>query len=59
MIMGDRKTKAAIRWGMVGGGKGSQIGYVHRSAAMRDGYFNLLAGAFDIDPDRGAAFACP
>ena len=56
MIMGDRKTKAAIRWGMVGGGKGSQIGYVHRSAAMRDGYFNLLAGAFDIDPDRGAAF---
>lgn len=56
MIMGDRKTKAAIRWGMVGGGKGSQIGYVHRSAALRDGYFNLLAGAFDIDPDRGAAF---
>ena len=56
MIMGDRKTKAAIRWGMVGGGKGSQIGYVHRSAALRDGYFDLLAGAFDIDPDRGAAF---
>ena len=56
MIMGDRKTKAAIRWGVVGGGKGSQIGYVHRSAALRDGYFTLLAGAFDIDPDRGAAF---
>ena len=56
MIMGDRKTKAPIRWGMVGGGKGSQIGYVHRSAATRDGYFTLLAGAFDIDPDRGAAF---
>ncbi len=56
MINGDRKTKAPIRWGMVGGGKGSQIGYVHRSAAMRDGYFDLLAGAFDIDPDRGAAF---
>lgn len=56
MIMGDRKTKAPIRWGMVGGGKGSQIGYVHRSAALRDGYFDLLAGAFDIDPDRGAAF---
>ncbi len=56
MIMGDRKTKAPIRWGMVGGGKGSQIGYIHRSAAMRDGYFDLRAGAFDIDPDRGAAF---
>ena len=56
MIMGDRKTKTPVRWGMVGGGKGSQIGYVHRSAAQRDGYFTLLAGAFDIDPDRGAAF---
>jgi predicted dehydrogenase len=56
MISGERRIKASIRWGMVGGGKGSQIGYVHRSAAMRDGYFNLVAGAFDIDPDRGAAF---
>lgn len=56
MINGDRKTKAPIRWGMVGGGEGSQIGYVHRSAALRDGYFDLVAGAFDIDPDRGAAF---
>lgn len=56
MIMGDRRTKATIRWGMVGGGKGSQIGYIHRSAATRDGYFALVAGAFDINPERGAAF---
>ncbi|MDQ1900502.1 Gfo/Idh/MocA family oxidoreductase [Paracoccus sp. WLY502] len=56
MIDGTRLTKNAIRWGMVGGGRGSQIGYVHRSAAMRDGYFRLLAGAFDLDPDRGRAF---
>ena len=56
MIIGDRKTKAPIRWGMVGGGKGSQIGYIHRASAMRDRYFDLVAGAFDIDPDRGAAF---
>lgn len=56
MITGTRVTKAPIRWGMVGGGRGSQIGYVHRSAALRDGTFDLLAGAFDIDPDRGRAF---
>lgn len=56
MINGNRLTKSAIRWGMVGGGRGSQIGYVHRSAAMRDGYFDLVAGAFDLDADRGRAF---
>jgi len=56
MIMGERRTKATIRWGMVGGGRGSQIGYIHRCAATRDGYFDLVAGAFDINPDRGAAF---
>lgn len=42
---------------MVGGGKGSQIGYIHRSAAMRDDNFRLVAGAFDIVPERGQAFA--
>jgi predicted dehydrogenase len=56
MINGQRQTSSAIRWGMVGGGRGSQIGYVHRSAAMRDGYFDLLAGAFDLDPERGRTF---
>ncbi len=56
MINGERLTKSAIRWGMVGGGRDSQIGYSHRSAALRDGYFDLLAGAFDLDPERGRAF---
>lgn len=56
MISGTRDTAAAIRWGMVGGGRGSQIGYIHRSAALRDGYFSLQAGAFDLNPDRGRAF---
>ena len=56
MINGERKTPRALRWAMVGGGKGSQIGYIHRSAALRDRYFDLVAGAFDIDPDRGRAF---
>lgn len=56
MINGERQTKAAIRWAMVGGGKGSQIGYIHRSAAERDRYFQLAAGAFDLDAARGRAF---
>lgn len=56
MISGERRTGHPIRWGMVGGGRGSQIGYVHRSAALRDSSFVLLAGAFDVDPERGRAF---
>lgn len=57
MIDGTRKTKRALRWGMVGGGRGSQIGYIHRSAALRDRYFDLKAGALDLNAERGAAFA--
>jgi len=53
--MTDNRRKP-IRWSMVGGGRGSQIGYIHRSAAHRDDIFELAAGAFDIDPDRGRAF---
>ena len=49
-------TTAPIRWGMVGGGSGSQIGTIHRDAALRNNVFQLVAGAFDIDPDRGRAF---
>lgn len=41
---------------MVGGGRGSQIGYIHRSAALRDRSFELVAGAFDINPERGKDF---
>jgi predicted dehydrogenase len=56
MIAGERHTEHPIRWAMIGGGRGSQIGYVHRCAALRDRSFDLVAGAFDIDPDRGHAF---
>jgi predicted dehydrogenase len=56
MIVGKRRTERPIRWAMVGGGAGSQIDYIHRSAAIRDRSFDLVAGAFDIDPDRGRAF---
>jgi predicted dehydrogenase len=56
MIQGERGKQAAVRWGMVGGGRGSQIGYIHRSAALRDASFSLVAGAFDIDARRGREF---
>jgi len=56
MINGERILPAPIRWAMVGGGQGSQIGYIHRSAALRDGLFQLVAGAFDIDPARALEF---
>src|SRR5690242_16808417 len=56
MISGERLTASPIRWAMVGGGRGSQIGYIHRSAALRDDTFALVAGAFDLDPERGRSF---
>ncbi len=36
-----------LNWGMIGGGKGSQIGPAHRIAAGLDGYFSFAAGALD------------
>lgn len=45
-----------IRWAMVGGGRGSEIGYAHRSAALRDNFFSLVAGAFDINPEGCVSF---
>ena len=56
MINTEAGAVRPIRWAMVGGGRGSQIGYSHRSAALRDRVFDLQAGAFDIDPERGRAF---
>jgi predicted dehydrogenase len=44
----DRKLKM----GMVGGGPGAFIGEVHRKASRMDGQIELVAGAFDIDPDK-------
>lgn len=40
-----------IRLGMVGGGTGAFIGYVHRVAARIDGDFDLVAGALSSRPD--------
>ncbi len=46
-----------LNWGMIGGGKGSQIGPAHRLAAGLDGHFNFVAGALDHDPMAGREFA--
>lgn len=46
-----------LRLGMVGGGQGAYIGHIHRLAARLDGQWQLVAGAFDVDPERGRAFA--
>ncbi|RMF37645.1 MAG: gfo/Idh/MocA family oxidoreductase [Alphaproteobacteria bacterium] len=48
---------AALRWGMIGGGEGSQIGPAHRLGARIDGAFDFVAGALDHDPQAGRAFA--
>jgi Predicted dehydrogenases and related proteins len=40
-----------IRLGMVGGGTGAFIGYVHRIAARLDGDYELVAGALSSRPD--------
>ncbi|AEF86861.1 oxidoreductase domain protein [Treponema primitia ZAS-2] len=52
MINGTLGIDHPIRWGMVGGGKDSFIGYIHRSAALRDRSFAILAGAFARDSTR-------
>lgn len=56
MIYGEKRLEKPIRWAMVGGGYRSQIGYIHRSSALRDNSFQLVAGAFDINPERGREF---
>jgi predicted dehydrogenase len=44
------QTIHPLRLGMVGGGPGAFIGAVHRTAALMDGEFQLVAGAFSSDP---------
>ncbi|MCZ4288779.1 Gfo/Idh/MocA family protein [Hoeflea alexandrii] len=42
-----------LKWGMIGGGEGSQIGPAHRLGAGLDGEFEFSAGALDLRPDAG------
>ncbi len=48
---------ARLKWGMVGGGEGSQIGPAHRLGAQADGNFAFVAGALDVDAEKGKAYA--
>ena len=45
-----------LKWGMVGGGEGSQIGPAHRLGAGLDGLFEFTAGALDHRPEQGKAY---
>ncbi|MCI5040648.1 MAG: Gfo/Idh/MocA family oxidoreductase [Donghicola eburneus] len=56
MINGERTIQRPLRWGMVGGGRTGQVGYKHRTGALRDGTYQLVAGAFDLDAERGRDF---
>jgi len=48
---------ARLNWGMIGGGEGSQIGPAHRLGAQADGNFSFVAGALDVDAEKGRAYA--
>src|SRR5687767_9667523 len=49
-VMGRR-----LRLAVIGGGPGSFIGAMHRTAARLDDRFELVAGALSSDPERSAA----
>ncbi len=46
-----------LKWGMIGGGEGSQIGPAHRLGAQADGNFSFTAGALDADAAKGRIYA--
>ena len=48
---------AKLKWGMIGGGEGSQIGPAHRLGAQADGLFEFAAGALDHRPEAGREYA--
>lgn len=57
MINGERHIPRPLRWAMIGGGRLSQVGYKHRTGALRDNTaYQLVASAFDIDAARGRDF---
>tara|TARA_B100001063_G_C16697696_1_gene520767 strand:+ start:36 stop:1169 length:1134 start_codon:yes stop_codon:yes gene_type:complete len=46
-----------LKWGLIGGGEGSQIGPAHRLGALADGLFEFSAAALDHRPDVGRNYA--
>jgi len=45
----------SLRLAIVGGGPGSWIGWMHRTAAQMDGWFSVSAGVVSSDPARARA----
>ena len=45
-----------LKWGMIGGGEGSQIGPAHRLGAGQYGRVEFAAGALDPRADAGRAY---
>ncbi len=45
-----------LKWGLIGGGEGSQIGPAHRLGSGLDGLFEFSAGALDHRPDQGIEY---
>ena len=57
MINGEKVIERPFRWAMIGGGRTSQVGYKHRTGALRDNTaFELVAGAFDINFEQCVSF---
>lgn len=47
---------SVLKWGLIGGGEGSQIGPAHRLGARLDGLFEFSAAALDHRPEAGRAY---
>jgi len=48
---------AKLKWGLIGGGEGSQIGPAHRLGSGLDALFEFTAGALDHRPEEGRDYA--
>jgi predicted dehydrogenase len=53
MTSSSKSVPRLLRLGMVGGGPGAFIGAVHRLCARMDDRYELVAGAFSSDPEKG------
>jgi predicted dehydrogenase len=57
MLNGEKLIDRPLLWGMVGGGRTGQVGYKHRTGALRDNTaYRMVCGAFDLDAERGKDF---
>src|SRR5690348_13876465 len=55
--MMQETAKQKVRFGVVGGGPGSNIGEAHRYAARLDNRYELVSGVFASDAERSRNFA--